>query len=261
MGSPQRGEVTTVESIDRENTQSTGPPIDPGLPVHRNPSTTTPIEMTEIEEHPPNDSAQIPQTSHPSITTNAIHQKNPSFPSKPDQPETQLSLAADLAPAPLREPLAITSVTKDTNLMAGAPYPLMREKTGPAIGPSLDKPAPLHQESDVIGPSLLITLLLITGARHPYKIDEKYLKKRNVNVDENDPVNMSVYTLKELIWREWRDGEHSMTTQMAVSAETEPLLTCGCADWEIRPSSPSAIRLIYYGKMLEDKSRLHGEAS
>ena len=48
---------------------------------------------------------------------------------------------------------------------------------------------------------------------------------------------------------------------MAVSAETEPLLTCACADWEIRPSSPSAIRLIYYGKMLEDKSRLHGEAS
>ncbi|KAL8913810.1 MAG: hypothetical protein Q9171_001413 [Xanthocarpia ochracea] len=189
--------------------------------------------MTEIEEHTPNDSTQIPQNSHPSTTTNAIHQKNPSFPSKSDQPESQPLSASDLAPAPLREPLAITSVTRDTNLLAAAPYPLMREKTGPAIGPPLDKPAPLHQESDVIGPSLLITLLLITGARHPYKIDEKYLKKRNVNVDENNPVNMSVYTLKELIWREWRD------------------------DWEIRPSSPSAIRLIYYGKMLEDKSRLH----
>jgi hypothetical protein len=49
-------------------------------------------------------------------------------------------------------------------------------------------------------------LLLTTGARHPYKIDEKYLKKRNVTVEEMDPYNISVYTLKELIWRDWREG-------------------------------------------------------
>lgn len=62
------------------------------------------------------------------------------------------------------------------------------------------------QESEVIGPLLLITLLLTNGARHPYKIDEKYLKKRSVNVEDNNPVNMSTYTLKELIWRDWREG-------------------------------------------------------
>lgn len=50
-------------------------------------------------------------------------------------------------------------------------------------------------------------LLLTTGARHPYKIDGKYLKKRNVEVEEMDPYNISVYTLKELIWRDWREGE------------------------------------------------------
>lgn len=53
----------------------------------------------------------------------------------------------------------------------------------------------------------MITLLLINGARHPYKIDEKYLKKRSVSVEDNNPINLSTYTLKELIWREWREGK------------------------------------------------------
>jgi hypothetical protein len=57
------------------------------------------------------------------------------------------------------------------------------------------------------GPTLMITLLLTTGARHPFKIDPKYLSKRNVDVQGNDPFNLSVYKLKELILREWRDGK------------------------------------------------------
>jgi hypothetical protein len=59
------------------------------------------------------------------------------------------------------------------------------------------------------GPSLVITLLLTTGSRHPFTIDGKYLRKRSVNVENNDPFLMSVYTLKELIWREWRSGRFS----------------------------------------------------
>lgn len=82
---------------------------------------------------------------------------------------------------------------------------------------------------------LVITLLLTSGARHPYKIDEKYLTKRNVNVPgvtesgKKDPLSISVYTLKELILREWRD------------------------EWEAQPSSPSSIRLIFFGRLLDDK--------
>lgn len=37
------------------------------------------------------------------------------------------------------------------------------------------------------------------------------------------------------------------------------MLTFRLAEWEARPSSPSSIRLIYYGKLLDDKMRLHGE--
>lgn len=85
---------------------------------------------------------------------------------------------------------------------------------------------------------LLITLLLTSGARHPYKLDEKYLTKRNVTVPaltesgRKDPYSISVYTLKELILREWRE------------------------EWEAQPSSPSSIRLIYFGRLLDDKTPL-----
>ncbi|EFR00177.1 hypothetical protein MGYG_03182 [Nannizzia gypsea CBS 118893] len=82
------------------------------------------------------------------------------------------------------------------------------------------------------GPTLLLNILLTSGGKHPFKLDSKYLRKREVNVADNDPFAMSVYTLKELIWREWR------------------------SDWESRPSSPAAIRLISFGKLLDDKSPL-----
>lgn len=90
---------------------------------------------------------------------------------------------------------------------------------------------------------LVITLLLTSGARHPYKIDEKYLTKRNVNVPgvtesgKKDPLSISVYTLKELILREWRE------------------------EWEAQPSSPSSIRLIFFGRLLDDKTPLKGRFS
>ena len=74
-----------------------------------------------------------------------------------------------------------------------------------AIGPSLDEPLMAGKDADN-GPTLMITLLLINGARHPFKLDAKYLNRRNVQVQENNPYNLSVYKLKELILREWREG-------------------------------------------------------
>ncbi|KAI0203897.1 ubiquitin-related domain-containing protein [Astrocystis sublimbata] len=83
-----------------------------------------------------------------------------------------------------------------------------------------------------------IMLQLTNGARHPLRIDEKYLTKRNVTVtgkteDGNmDPASITVYTLKELILRDWRQ------------------------EWEEPPREPSSIRLIHFGKLLEDRNQL-----
>ncbi|CZT12949.1 hypothetical protein WAI453_003339 [Rhynchosporium graminicola] len=120
---------------------------------------------------------------------------------------------------------------------SGSP-PAIQRLDSVAIGPSVDgiaAPVPAVAEA---GTSLTITLLLGTGARHPYRIDEKYLTKRNVAVPgvteggRKDPFSISVYTLKELILREWRE------------------------EWESQPSSPSSIRLIYFGRLLDDKTPL-----
>ena len=96
------------------------------------------------------------------------------------------------------------------NMLADAPPPqpqLIRMETTPAIGPATDKPtATMNEGSD--GPVLFITLLLASsGARHPYKLDGKYLSKRQVEVEGNNPINMSLYKLKELILRDWRSGK------------------------------------------------------
>ncbi|XDG09938.1 hypothetical protein ABKA04_009553 [Annulohypoxylon sp. FPYF3050] len=83
-----------------------------------------------------------------------------------------------------------------------------------------------------------IMLLLTSGARHPFRIDEKYLSKRNVTVTgktedgKMDPFSITVYTLKELILRDWRK------------------------EWDSPPREPSAIRLIHFGKLLEDRNQL-----
>jgi hypothetical protein len=108
-----------------------------------------------------------------------------------------------------------------------------------AIGPSTDSPAANPDNTN--GPTVVIMLLLTTGKRHPYKIDERYLKKRNVTVENMDPYNISVYTLKELIWRDWRDGtlhtsmhsfapfEHPWTT-LCVTRYLSRLLSYGISD-------------------------------
>ncbi|KAM0326790.1 hypothetical protein ACHAQA_006664 [Verticillium albo-atrum] len=107
-----------------------------------------------------------------------------------------------------------------------------------AIGPSVDHVQPITPAQPSDGPVCNITLLLTTGARHPYRLDEKYLAKRNVAVPaktddgKDDPFSISVYTLKELILREWRE------------------------EWDAKPASPSSIRLIHFGKLLDDKDQL-----
>lgn len=91
------------------------------------------------------------------------------------------------------------------------PQPALLRTETEAIGPSTDLPTPLFAPSATAEPTIIINLLLTsTGTRHPYKIDERYLSKRGVSAQgetgQFDPFVISVYTLKELIWRDWREG-------------------------------------------------------
>ena len=55
-------------------------------------------------------------------------------------------------------------------------------------------------------PAIRIILLLPTGARHNLCITENYLREQNMSIKANDLFATSVYTLKELILRDWHEG-------------------------------------------------------
>jgi hypothetical protein len=174
---------------------------------------STPVEMSSLaaKAETTSETAQPEQThATPALMSEATHDITT------QDPSTQLSSDPSASSAPQLSRLQST-----------------------AIGPSSDADLPLPPSKDaateVAGPILLITLLLTNGARHPFKLDSKYLAKRSVVVPNNDPFSLSVYKLKELILREWRD------------------------EWEAKPSSPSSIRLISFGKLLDDKGVLRGK--
>ncbi|KAJ5177571.1 uncharacterized protein N7500_000270 [Penicillium coprophilum] len=155
--------------------------------------------------------------------------------------QTQIHPATGPSGETKSAPVTTSTSTNSPQVSDNAPLALAQHTTPPSMETDEPKTAPetsTEQSDDGsgkeveedAGPSLVITLLLTTGSRHPFTIDGKYLKKRSVNVENYDPFLMSVYTLKELIWREWR------------------------SDWETRPTSPSSIRLISFGKLLDDKS-------
>lgn len=160
-------------------------------PASTSPPTTAhgaPVEMASLP--PPTGTEPVAATPTPAHTT-----------------ETPAIASSDTAaPAQPALPQEIVQSTEPTTAAANPTPPTNLNRTETeAIGPSTDTPAANPDSSN--GPVVVIMLLLTTGARHPYKIDEKYLKKRSVTVEDMDPYNISVYTLKELIWRDWREGE------------------------------------------------------
>lgn len=180
---------------------------------------STPLEMSSLASKPgapeTTESLQqsVSESSKQAQKTETIHDAttSPVFP-----------VTSNTAPPPLSE---TQSQYK--------PSPIARQQST-AIGPSSDASLPLlpSKDNEPAGPTLLITLLLTNGARHPFRLDSKYLQKRHASVPNDDPFNLSVYKLKELILREWRE------------------------EWEAKPVSPSYIRLISFGKLLDDKGVL-----
>jgi len=145
-------------------------------------------------------------------------------------PEATTTTQPQTVPAAVVAPPTEQTTTTTNN----PPHPdLNRSQTAElALGPD-GEPAP---STDPSTPTLRITLMLTTGARHAYTISQKYLSSRKVSaLDASgnfDPREMSGYKLKELIWTDWR------------------------TEWEARPRDPSSIRLIIMGRMIDDKASL-----
>jgi hypothetical protein len=218
------------------------------------PQSTIPVEMTELDSSKREgagsqgllNDVSIPSTS-PIDPDFAATAGSSDMAGENTRPVESSKNAISIAEPP-KDPLSSKSneAAPSSSSAAAGPssssHPPITRVDTEAIGPSIENnPTPIVAHD--AGPVLVITLLLTSGARHPYKIDEKYLTKRNVTVPgvtengKKDPFSISVYTLKELILREWRE------------------------EWEAQPSSPSSIRLIFFGRLLDDKTPLKGKPS
>lgn len=146
------------------------------------------------------------------------------------QPETPAA-APTSVPAPQLSPIEANTQTPSTAIEQSPP--LTRKKTE-ALGPVTEDA--LTHPTVTNGQQLNISLMLTTGARHSYKIDEKYLRSRKMESKDAsgafDPKGITGYQLRELIWIDWR------------------------SEWEPRPTNPSSIRLIIMGRMIEAKAIL-----
>ncbi|ORY59692.1 ubiquitin-related domain-containing protein [Pseudomassariella vexata] len=163
-----------------------------------------------------------------------------------DAEEPQVSAAAAAASSPQQQLQTLSDAVELDELSPDRPSSKALGKA-PAISATM--PAQDSLTIDLADPDLeaavdgdpVVNILLLqtsSSSRHPFRIDEKYLAKRNVNITgktddgKADPFSITVYTLKELILRDWRK------------------------EWDTPPREPVSIRLIYFGKMLEDRQTL-----
>jgi hypothetical protein len=193
----------------------TTPSLDqPATTAQDIPQSTTAVSRTEpisdtISTSPVEMKTLSPSTGAPAATNTTTHNSG-----APQLAPVEFTNISDISQPESTQPLASSSAAP------AARAELSRTETEAALGPSTDGPAANPDNTN--GPTVVIMLLLTTGARHPYKIDEKYLKKRNVTVEDMDPYNISVYTLKELIWRDWREGTfHKNTFLLFVQSSTQ----------------------------------------
>ncbi|KAF4496942.1 hypothetical protein FAGAP_6890 [Fusarium agapanthi] len=191
-----------------------------------------PVETSRLEQ--PNDAVAMENIAQSSEQAPADH-----APESADKTVVTEPAPSTDAPAPSEntDNSAASSKGKEKDTAAPPPPPPTKQDSNLGIGPAVDDIREIPGGSSD-GPVCNITLLLTSGSRHPYKIDAKYLSRRSVDIPDQtesglpDPFSISVYTLKELILREWR------------------------SDWEAKPASPSSIRLIHFGKLLDDKEQL-----
>ncbi|KAF9782015.1 hypothetical protein IL306_011775 [Fusarium sp. DS 682] len=193
-----------------------------------------PVETSRLEQ--PNDAVAMENIAQHSEQTPADHA--PETADKTSAAEPAPSTAMPTTSENIDQSTAAASASsKGKEKETGPPPPPTKQDSNLGIGPAVDDIREISGGSSD-GPVCNITLLLTSGSRHPYKIDAKYLSRRSVDIPDKtegglpDPFSISVYTLKELILREWRN------------------------DWEAKPASPSSIRLIHFGKLLDDKEQL-----
>ncbi|GKU05802.1 hypothetical protein FLAG1_08709 [Fusarium langsethiae] len=194
-----------------------------------------PVETSRLGQ--PNDAVAMENITKPSEQKPADHERESADKTSAAEAEPTSSTNVPAPSENIDQSTTAAPASPKGKEKETAPPPPTKQDSNLGIGPAVDDIREISGGSSD-GPVCTITLLLTSGSRHPYKIDAKYLSRRNVDIPDQtenglpDPFSISIYTLKELILREWR------------------------SDWEAKPTSPSSIRLIHFGKLLDDKEQL-----
>ncbi|TID21343.1 ubiquitin-related domain-containing protein [Venturia nashicola] len=144
-----------------------------------------------------------------------------------------------LPPAAIARTASSSTPPPNTSTDPSSSRPLSEAITPARLPPTLSESleAPTAADSSTAAtaePAITITLLLPSGKRYPYTLNTKYLRKRKevVTVQDDDPSKITVYFMKLLLMHDWKE------------------------DWADKPQTADKIRLIYFGRMLEDSSTL-----
>ena len=138
----------------------------------------------------------------------------------PSRDETPSSTAIAVAETvPTKEALESALAAPDTADTAAPPSADTAAPPSaavPAVAPLSDdsRPATLAAAEPTVSasaPSLTITVLIQTGARHQFLLNSSFLARHAIKSSTTkevltDPLEMSVWQLKECIWKDWREG-------------------------------------------------------
>ncbi|KAK9235366.1 hypothetical protein V1525DRAFT_427906 [Lipomyces kononenkoae] len=135
---------------------------------------------------------------------------------------------------PLSLTMTLSAATDQSSLPADDKTAVAVPNTAPAdpIKTTLTAIDSMEDDDDksiTVSP-LTVTLLLISGLRASITIDREYMKGHSLGLRE--PESLTVLTLKECIWKDWKE------------------------EWGERPGSTEYIRLIHFGRLLDNKDSL-----
>lgn len=195
-----------IETVEMNPLQST-----------RTPQNPVSSPQFSIQQTPPNHYAAVNLSPNPQrLALDHTPESSRADEHFATAPSTPLPLLSSTSLEPSRAPAgsSVSDEKSDGNSDASRGQSADISSSGPAAlhegaeDPSdLISPVPSRAALRAENPGFQFTLLLLNGLRHKMVVGTEQLRKQNVEVAGGNPMNMSVYTLKELIWRQWKDGK------------------------------------------------------
>ena len=169
-----------------------GPPIAVEMGALQPQDPSGPLEQNESGSH----TQTNPQKA-------SIGNPNVGGPSQSRSPDFSSSLPSE----PVEQKLSVSARQSQDNLQGKGEIDTSRQFISPSEAEgSLSGSHEVATTNDAALLAVKIILLLPTGARHTLHVNDTYLRERKISVEARDPFLISVYTLKELILRDWQQG-------------------------------------------------------